>query len=155
MGSDAGISDGAGLLTDIPHGLLSNSLSKAGSKLLLPPAGTYITGHAFLPPSSTDRGALRYRPKGKHSGCASVLSTKQSFLPERSFAGILPDRDFLTAANRVRAGLLQKSPSDAHGLHVIMIGEGDTGSDCVGTALRQGARSVMNRSRATRVAVNL
>ncbi len=52
--------------------------------------------------------------------------------------------DFLTQQNRVNRGI--KIPDadriSAHGKNVVVIGGGDTGSDCVGTSIRQGARSV-------------
>ena len=63
-------------------------------------------------------------------------------LPGRQLDGILPAMQYLTAANRVVAGTLETAPYDARGKHVIVIGGGDTGADCVGTAHRQGAASV-------------
>ncbi len=49
--------------------------------------------------------------------------------------------DYLTAATRaVRSGGV--SPASAEGKHVVVVGGGDTGNDCVGTALRQGCASV-------------
>ncbi len=53
--------------------------------------------------------------------------------------------DFLTQQNKVNRGI--KIPDEERILatdkNVIIIGGGDTGSDCVGTSIRQGARSVM------------
>jgi glutamate synthase (NADPH/NADH) small chain len=49
---------------------------------------------------------------------------------------------YLTQANRVVAGDEVPDQIVATGKHVVVIGGGDTGSDCVGTALRQGAASV-------------
>jgi glutamate synthase (NADPH/NADH) small chain len=64
--------------------------------------------------------------------------------PGRELNGIHYAMDFLTQQNRRVAG--QKTPSDqeisAADKQVIVIGGGDTGSDCVGTSIRQGARSV-------------
>ena len=65
-------------------------------------------------------------------------------LPGRELDGILPAMDYLTASNRVQAGSLEATPFDAAGKHVVVIGGGDTGADCVGTAHRQGAKSVTN-----------
>ncbi|UOQ58454.1 glutamate synthase subunit beta [Leucobacter allii] len=65
-------------------------------------------------------------------------------LPGRELAGVMPAMDYLTASNRVQSGALEATPFDAAGKHVIVIGGGDTGADCVGTAHRQGARSVTN-----------
>ncbi len=65
-------------------------------------------------------------------------------VPGRELTGIHYAMDFLTQQNRRVAG--QKIPPDQEILAtdkpVIVIGGGDTGSDCVGTSIRQGARSV-------------
>jgi glutamate synthase (NADPH/NADH) small chain len=50
--------------------------------------------------------------------------------------------DYLVPANRVLQGVLEVSPITAEGKHVVIIGGGDTGADCLGTAHRQGALSV-------------
>ena len=63
-------------------------------------------------------------------------------VPGRELAGVVPAMAYLTASNRVQAGTLDAPPFDAAGKHVIVIGGGDTGADCVGTAHRQGAKSV-------------
>ena len=59
-------------------------------------------------------------------------------------AGITLAMTYLEPANRVQAGDLDQVPLDldAAGLDVVIIGGGDTGADCLGTAHRQGARSV-------------
>jgi glutamate synthase (NADPH/NADH) small chain len=62
--------------------------------------------------------------------------------PGRELGGILPAMEYLTPANRVQAGDLAEPPVSAAGKHVVIIGGGDTGADCLGTALRQGALSV-------------
>ena len=63
-------------------------------------------------------------------------------LPGRELGGIHYAMEYLAAANRVQDGTLAKTPIDAAGKHVVVIGGGDTGADCVGTAHRQGAKSV-------------
>lgn len=63
-------------------------------------------------------------------------------LPGRELAGIHPALEFLQGQNRVIAGELTAAPISAAGKNVLVIGGGDTGSDCLGTALRQGAASV-------------
>lgn len=63
-------------------------------------------------------------------------------LPGRELSGIYPAMDYLSRSNAHVAGKEVADFIDAKGLDVIVIGGGDTGSDCVGTALRQGARSV-------------
>ncbi|SFQ52859.1 glutamate synthase subunit beta [Amycolatopsis rubida] len=60
----------------------------------------------------------------------------------RSAEGVYQAMEFLPPANRVAAGELEESPYSAKGLDVVVIGGGDTGADCVGTAHRQGAKSV-------------
>ncbi|MEU4671669.1 glutamate synthase subunit beta [Amycolatopsis sp. NPDC023774] len=60
----------------------------------------------------------------------------------REHDGILQAMEFLPPANRVASGDLDAVPYSAEGLDVVVIGGGDTGADCVGTAHRQGARSV-------------
>jgi glutamate synthase (NADPH/NADH) small chain len=63
-------------------------------------------------------------------------------LPGRELAGIHPAMEYLHRSNAQVAGKTVADPIDAAGTHVIVSGGGDTGSDCVGTALRQGAASV-------------
>ncbi|MCX6302888.1 MAG: glutamate synthase subunit beta [Bacteroidia bacterium] len=60
------------------------------------------------------------------------------------FEGIYPAMDFLATQNRINAGQisLANNPVNAEGKKVLVIGGGDTGSDCVGTAIRQKALSV-------------
>lgn len=63
----------------------------------------------------------------------------------RGLAGIHFAMDYLVRQNLRNAGRSRGSPPavNACGLDVVVIGGGDTGSDCVGTALRQGAQSVV------------
>ena len=63
-------------------------------------------------------------------------------IPGRELAGIHQAMEYLTLANRVQEGDLDVPPISARGRHVVVIGGGDTGADCLGTALRQGAASV-------------
>ena len=63
-------------------------------------------------------------------------------IPGRDLAGIHLALDLLEGQNRFLAGELPAPPVDAKGKRVLVIGGGDTGSDCVGTARRQGAASV-------------
>ncbi len=50
--------------------------------------------------------------------------------------------EYLPWANKVQEGDLEDSPINVGGKHVVIIGGGDTGADCLGTAHRQGAASV-------------
>ncbi len=63
-------------------------------------------------------------------------------LPGRELDGVHLAMDFLHQANEVAKGREVPDQISAAGRHVVVIGGGDTGSDCVGTALRQGAASV-------------
>ena len=63
-------------------------------------------------------------------------------VPGRELTGIYPAMDYLVPANRVQEGDLAESPISAAGRDVVIIGGGDTGADCLGTAHRQRARSV-------------
>ena len=67
-------------------------------------------------------------------------------IPGRDLDGIHFAMDFLVQQNRRLSGepLGDVKPILAEGKHVVVIGGGDTGSDCIGTAFRQGARSVTN-----------
>ena len=62
--------------------------------------------------------------------------------PGRDLQGIHLAMEYLVPSNRVQEGDLQVPPISAEGKDVVIIGGGDTGADCLGTALRQGARSV-------------
>ena len=63
-------------------------------------------------------------------------------IPGRDLQGIHQAMEFLPLANRVQEGDATSSPIDASGKHVVIIGGGDTGADCLGTSHRQGAMSV-------------
>ncbi|MGH3821372.1 MAG: glutamate synthase subunit beta [Pseudonocardiaceae bacterium] len=63
-------------------------------------------------------------------------------VPCRELAGIYQAMEYLPPSNRVQEGDIAASPIDAAGKHVVIIGGGDTGADCLGTAHRQGAASV-------------
>jgi glutamate synthase (NADPH/NADH) small chain len=63
-------------------------------------------------------------------------------LPGREQSGIHFAMDYLTQANRVVAGDVVSDQISAKGKHVVILGGGDTGADCLGTATRQGALSV-------------
>ena len=60
----------------------------------------------------------------------------------RELKNIYQAMEYLPPANKVQQGDLSASPISATGKHVVIIGGGDTGADCLGTAHRQGAASV-------------
>ncbi len=63
-------------------------------------------------------------------------------IPGRELDGIHQAMEYLPYSNRVQLGDIERSPIDVEGGHVVIIGGGDTGADCLGTAHRQGAASV-------------
>ena len=63
-------------------------------------------------------------------------------LPGRELAGVHQAMEYLPQANRAARDRPVEEQILATGKHVVVIGGGDTGADCVGTAHRQGARSV-------------
>jgi glutamate synthase (NADPH/NADH) small chain len=67
-------------------------------------------------------------------------------IPGRDLKGIHFAMDFLPQQNRRVSGepVGDVEPILAAGKHVVVIGGGDTGSDCIGTSIRQGAKSVTN-----------
>jgi glutamate synthase (NADPH/NADH) small chain len=65
-------------------------------------------------------------------------------VPGRELSGIHYAMEFLPQQNRVVAGDKVAGQILAKGKHVVVIGGGDTGSDCIGTSIRQGAKTVVN-----------
>jgi glutamate synthase (NADPH/NADH) small chain len=63
-------------------------------------------------------------------------------IPGRELEGVYQAMEYLPWANRVQEGDLQQTPITAHGKHVVIIGGGDTGADCLGTAIRHGAAEI-------------
>jgi glutamate synthase (NADPH/NADH) small chain len=87
-------------------------------------------------------------PEQLHAEFDAVLLTGGSEqsrdlpVPGRDLDGIHFAMEFLPQQNKVNAGDKLKGQLRAEGKHVIVIGGGDTGSDCVGTSNRHGAASV-------------
>ncbi len=63
-------------------------------------------------------------------------------VPGRDFTGIHQAMEFLPQSNRVSLGEQVEGQITATGKNVVIIGGGDTGADCLGTSIRQGAASV-------------
>jgi glutamate synthase (NADPH/NADH) small chain len=62
----------------------------------------------------------------------------------RGFENVLFAMDYLTAQNKINSGeVIETRAVNAKDKNVVVIGGGDTGSDCVGTARRQGAKSIV------------
>ena len=65
-------------------------------------------------------------------------------IPGRALAGEHFAMEYLVESNKTTAGDTVPNQITAEGKHVVVIGGGDTGADCIGTAHRQGALSVTN-----------
>jgi NAD(P)H-dependent glutamate synthase small subunit len=63
-------------------------------------------------------------------------------VPGRELENVIFAMDYLIAQNELATGELENSKLSAEGRVVVVIGGGDTGSDCVGTARRQGAKKI-------------
>ena len=63
-------------------------------------------------------------------------------IPGRELNGVYQAMEYLPGANRVQEGDLDEPPITAEGKRVVIIGGGDTGADCLGTAHRQQAASI-------------
>ena len=76
--------------------------------------------------------------------CIGSTKSRDLAIPGRELEGIHYAMDFLPQQNRQVAGLAPRVTVSAQDRDVVVIGGGDTGSDCIGTARRQGARAVVN-----------
>ena len=74
--------------------------------------------------------------------CGGAEQSRDLPVPGRDLDGVHFAMEFLPQQNKVVAGDKLKDQMRADGKHVIVIGGGDTGSDCVGTSNRHGAASV-------------
>jgi glutamate synthase (NADPH/NADH) small chain len=107
-------------------------------------------GSALYGFGTLGEGAEIIEPKTLEASFDLVLLTigarepRDIKVPGRDNSGIVQALDYLSLQNRVLAGEAQydKENITAYGKRVVVIGGGDTGSDCVGTANRQGAMRV-------------
>ncbi|MBI3352539.1 MAG: glutamate synthase subunit beta, partial [Nitrospirae bacterium] len=78
--------------------------------------------------------------------CVTIgaMKTRDLPVPGRDLKGIYFAMDYLTQSNKIVAGdkIASEQIISAKGKRVVIIGGGDTGSDCLGTAHRQGAKSI-------------
>ncbi|MGO9172786.1 MAG: glutamate synthase subunit beta [Rhodomicrobium sp.] len=77
--------------------------------------------------------------------CGGAEKARELPIPGRELKGIEQAMNFLPQQNRRVSGepLWNAEPVLAEGKRVVVIGGGDTGSDCIGTSFRQGAKSVV------------
>ncbi len=76
--------------------------------------------------------------------CTGTPEARDLPIPGRELKGIYLALDMLAQQNRILTGatIPKEELVNAYGKKVLVIGGGDTGSDCIGTSIRQGARSV-------------
>ena len=63
-------------------------------------------------------------------------------IPGRDLKGIYQAMEFLPWGNKQALGEVENPPINVAGKHVVILGGGDTGADCLGTSIRQGAASI-------------
>jgi glutamate synthase (NADPH/NADH) small chain len=73
-----------------------------------------------------------------------ALKSRDLPVPGRDIDGVHTAMEYLVQQNHASAGDQVAEQISAKGKHVVVLGGGDTGSDCIGTAHRQGAKSVTN-----------
>nr|WP_299341120.1 glutamate synthase subunit beta [Allomuricauda sp.] len=77
--------------------------------------------------------------------CGGATVKRQLPIPGSDLNGVVQAMDFLPQNNRKVDGIpFSGEDISAKGKNVVVIGGGDTGSDCIGTSIRQGAKSVTN-----------
>ena len=103
---------------------------RAPSSAPTPGSATRSTSRSCSPPT-TPSCSPAGPPRGATCRC-----------PGASCGGIHQAMEYLPWSNRVQEGDLDEPPITAEGKHVVIIGGGDTGADCLGTAHRQGAASI-------------
>ena len=100
-------------------------------------------GVIFKPNTEIDFGNL---PEGfdAYCLCTGAPDARDLSVPGRELSGIYFALEMLAQQNRVLAGQTfgKNELINAKGRNVLVIGGGDTGSDCIGTSIRQGAASV-------------
>ena len=91
------------------------------------------------------RSLVRAELCGEHDALVLAIGARRPrdlAVPGRELGGVVWAMDFLEAQNRHAAGAPLPTELSAAGKRVVILGGGDTGSDCLGTALRQGATNV-------------
>ncbi len=100
-------------------------------------------GIVFKPNTEID---LKHLPEGfdAYCICTGTPQARDLPIPGRNLKGIHFAMEMLAQQNRMLAGqtFTKEERINAKGKHVLVIGGGDTGSDCIGTSNRQGAASV-------------
>lgn len=137
---EAGHEPGGLLRYGIPHFKLDKAVIDR-RLALLKAAGVHFVCDAKI--GEAISGAyLAARYAGVVVACGTPMA-RDLRIPGREAKGIHFALEFLQGQNRVCAGEAEENPVDVRGRRVLIIGGGDTGSDCAGTAIRNGASSVL------------
>ncbi len=137
----------------IPDFKLDKGLIDRRTKQLEAEGVTFRTsvyiGEADLPKGVGCDAKEKISPKKLVKDFDAVLLTAGSEtprdlpIPGRELEGVHFAMEFLPQQNKINAGDKLKDQIKVSGKQVVVIGGGDTGSDCVGTSTRQGAKSVL------------
>ena len=137
----------------IPDFKLDKSLIDRRMKQMAAEGVTFKTsvfiGDADLPKGVGSDAKEKISPKQLVKDFDAVVLTAGSEtprdlpIPGRELEGVYYAMEFLPQQNKVNAGDKIKDQIKVTGKNVVVIGGGDTGSDCVGTSNRQGAKSIL------------
>ncbi len=105
-------------------------------------------GIAFIPNSDFGKNLKLNKLQKEFDAvilCCGAKKARDLSIKNRNVNGVHFAVDFLTSTTKslIDSNLADKKYIDANGKNVIVLGGGDTGNDCVGTAVRHGARSVV------------
>ncbi len=123
----------------IPCFKLDKSLIARRRKILEAEGIRFVTGIEVGKDLSAEWIAQRFDAVVLAIGTPAARDLK---IPGRELNGIHLALELLEGQNRYLTGEITEPPINASGKNVLVIGGGDTGSDCVGTAIRHGASSV-------------
>lgn len=123
----------------IPYFKLDKALITRRRKLLEAEGIRFVTGTDIGKDVSADYLARVFDAVIVAIGTPAARDLK---IPGRDLKGIHLALEFLGGQNRYLGGELAAPPISAKDKRVLVIGGGDTGSDCVGTSIRQGCKSV-------------
>ena len=128
------------LMYGIPNMKLDKNVVERRIKVLEAEGIKFVTGVAIGTGMPAEKLVSEYDSVVLATGSTVPRDLK---VEGRELAGVHFAMEFLSASTKtLLAGNGAVTPISAAGKHVIVIGGGDTGTDCVGTAIRQGAKSV-------------
>ena len=129
------------LMYGIPNMKLDKDVVARRTQLMADEGVTFVTGVTVGADVSVERLMSEHDAVVLATGATQA---RDLTVPGRELGGIHLAMSFLRGNTRrlLDGGIAAEAPIDAAGRDVVVIGGGDTGTDCVGTAVRQGARSV-------------